>query len=490
MRFASALLCVALLTVAVGCGGPSRTSDTQRAASPAASAAPAPEGAITAQYRATAERIMAATMKQNNSWVKLQELCDGIGHRLSGSPQMAQAVAWAYETMRREGHENVRREKVMVPHWVRGRESLTMIEPRNEEITMLGLGMSVGTPPEGVTAEVLVVADKDELDAIGDRANGRIVLFNHAMPPYTPEGGTHYGTTVKYRGAGPQWAAEKGAVACLVRSVTAHSLDTPHTGSTRNSETIRRIPAAAVTTEAADMFARMQARGVTPKVTLKMEAQTLPDAECANVVAELRGREKPEEIVIISGHLDSWDTGQGAHDDGGGCVKAMEALTVLRKLDLRPRRTIRVVLWTNEENGLKGAKQYVEDHKDELPLHVAAIESDGGSFKARGYSLEALDDAKAQRAAAQMAEILGLCTERIGPLVARVGGSGADVGQLKPSGAVLMHHDVEPATYFDYHHTPADTIDKVNPVHLSENVAVMAVVAYVIADMPDRLGEE
>ncbi len=482
MRNRFILVCCAM-GWAAGCGEPRREADSQRAAAPSA-------GAIAAAYRETADRIIGATLAQNNSWQKLQELCDGIGHRLSGSPQMAQATAWAVDTLRREGHENVRLEKVMVPHWVRGRESLTMIEPRVEPITMLGLGMSIGTPPEGITAEVLVVNDKDELDAMGDRAAGRIVLFNHAMPPYSPEGGTHYGTTVRYRGSGPQWAAEKGAVACLVRSVTARSLDTPHTGATRKSDTIKPIPAAAVTIEAADMMARMQARGITPKVTLKMEAQTHPDVECGNVVAELRGREKPEEIVIISGHLDSWDTGQGAHDDAGGCIKAMEALTVLRRLDLRPRRTIRVVLWTNEENGLRGARQYVEDHKDELPLHVAAIESDGGSFKARGYSIEAQDEAKANRAAAQMAEILGLCADRIGSLVARVGGSGADVSQLKPSGAVLMHHDVEPSTYFDYHHTPADTIDKVDPLHLSENVAVMAVAAYVIADMPGRLGEE
>lgn len=448
-----------------------------------------PIASLADAYRETADRILAPALAGNDSWAKLQDLCDGIGHRLSGSPQMERAVAWAVATMKKDGHENVRAEKVMVPHWVRGRESLTMIEPRIESIGMLGLGMSVGTPPEGITAEVLVVADTDELDRVGDKAKGKIVLFNNPMPPYTPEGGTHYGSTVKYRGQGPKLAGEKGAVACLVRSVTARSLHTPHTGATRYTDAPERIPAAAVTVEAAEMFARMQARGITPKVTLKMEAQTLPEAESANVVAELRGREKPDEIVIISGHLDSWDVGQGAHDDGGGCVQAMEALNVLRKLNLRPRRTIRVVLWTNEENGLAGAKGYVKDHEKELPLHVAAIESDGGSFAPRGYSVECQDEARAKRAVEQMNDILGLCRTAIGPLIAETGGSGADIGQLKPSGAVLMHHDVDSALYFDYHHTPADTIDKVSPRELTENVAVMAVAAYVIAEMPGRLGE-
>jgi carboxypeptidase Q len=292
---------------------------------------------------------------------------------------------------------------------------------------------------------------------------------------------------VQYRGRGAIYAAEKGAVACLVRSVTAKSLCTPHTGAMRYDEAVQKIPAAAITTEDADMIARFSERGVSVVVNLKMEANTLPDAESANVVAELRGREKPEEIVVIGGHIDAWDVGHGAHDDGAGCVMAMEAISVLRKLNMIPRRTIRVVLWTNEENGLAGGKAYAREHEAELPNHVAAIESDSGGFKPTGYSVECSDDAREALAALQLDEILGLVSS-IGPMKVKTGHSGADISPMEPAGVVLMGHNVEGSTYFDYHHTPADTIDKVDPRELSENVAVMAAMAYVLADMPGRIG--
>jgi carboxypeptidase Q len=210
--------------------------------------------------------------------------------------------------------------------------------------------------------------------------------------------------------------------------------------------------------------------------------------QSANVVAELRGRERPEEIVVISGHFDSWDAGQGAHDDAGGCVMAMEAINVLRRLKMTPRRTIRVVLWTNEENGLTGAKQYVEDHATELAQHVAAIESDSGVFQPQGFSIDCRDAEKLARAEAQMNDILELLRS-VGDMRIRSGWSGADVGQMKPADVVLMGLDVEGSRYFDYHHSHADTLDKVNPADLSRCVATMAVVAYVLADMPRPIGE-
>ncbi|MCH7918575.1 MAG: M20/M25/M40 family metallo-hydrolase [Planctomycetes bacterium] len=294
--------------------------------------------------------------------------------------------------MKKAGQENVRLEPVMVPHWVRGKESLTMIAPRPYEIPILGLGGSVGTPPEGITAEVLAVRDEADLERLGESARGKIVLFNNDMRVTHPGEKWNYGTAVRYRSIGARLASEKGAVACVIRSAASDSMRTPHTGAMRYGDAKVKIPAAAMSTEDADMITRLCARGVVVKLTLKMEAKTLPDAESANVIGELRGSTWPDEIVVMGGHIDSWDTGQGAHDDGGGCVASMEAINVLRKLNMRPKRTIRVVLWTNEENGLRGGTKYAEVHADELANHVAAIESDSGMFRPTGFGLECKDD--------------------------------------------------------------------------------------------------
>ena len=444
---------------------------------------------LAAQYRATSHRIIESTLENNDGYKKMQELCDGIGHRLSGSSQLTQAINWAADAMRADGQDNVRIEPVMVPHWVRGNESLVMIQPRVAPIVMLGLGRSVGTPDEGITAEVVVVSDEKELEELGSSALGKIVLFNNPMPSYTPERGASYGSTVRFRSRGATLAAAQGAVACLVRSVTAHSLRTPHTGAMNYGDAKVKIPAAAISTEDAAMLARLQARGVPIEVTLKMQAKTLEDAPSGNVIGEIRGSISPEEIIVIGGHIDSWDVGQGAHDDATGCVMAMEAINVLRKLNLRPRRTIRVVLWTNEENGLAGAKQYAADHKAELRNHIAAIESDSGGYKPLGYSFECSDEAKLKIAERQLRDIAKLL-KPIGAGSITVGGSGADVGPMRDAGVVLMGHRVEGKIYFDYHHTHADTLDKVDPQEFSQNIAVMATMAYILADMPNRLGEE
>lgn len=441
------------------------------------------------RYRSTVDRIVAETLRSNDSWLKMEVLCDEIGHRLSGSIGLEKAIAWAADQMKKDGLENVRLEPVMVPKWVRGSESLTLLEPRKDELFMIGLGGSVSTPPEGITAQVIAVRDEAELEAVTDRVKGKIVLFDNPMPPYDPVAGARYGTYVRFRSRGPQLAAKHGAVACLVRSVTARSLRSPHTGATNYGDAAVKIPAAAVSIEDAAMISRLQARNIPVVVNLKMEARTVEPVPSANVVGELRGTTHPEEIVLISGHLDSWDAGCGAHDDAGGCVQVMEAVNVLRKLNLQPRRTIRVVLYTNEENGLMGAKQYTQDHADELSKHVAAIESDGGSFRPTGYSIDCADEEKRTIAVDQMSEILSFLSRSIGPLKAEKGGSGADIGPLKPAGFPLMGHLVEGSTYFDLHHTHADTLDKVDPKELSQNVAVMAAVAYLLADMPERLGE-
>ena len=351
-------------------------------ASPSPSPSPLPPPTISIEnYRATAGRIIGASLVSDHAWTRLAYLTDQIGHRLSGSKSLERAVDWALAEMKRDGLDNVRGEKVMVPHWVRGEESLEMTVPRPLKLTMLGLGNSISTPAEGITADVVVARNFAELDALGEKVRGKIVLYN---VPFT-----NYGATVQYRGSGPSRAARYGAVAALVRSVTPVSLQSPHTGGMSYDEQQPKIPAAAVTIEAAEMLQRLYDRGERVTVRLKMEAKFLPDAESANVIAELRGTEKPDEFVVIGGHFDSWDVGQGAHDDGGGCIMAWEAVRLLKELGLRPRRTIRVVLYTNEENGLRGGDAYRNAHRSELAKHIFAIESDSGTYRPEGLGLAA-----------------------------------------------------------------------------------------------------
>lgn len=439
-------------------------------------------------YQETANKIIAAARKDNDSYLKLQELCDDIGHRLSGSESLEKAIQWAQQSLKEDGQENVRGEKVTIRKWVRGNESCQLVDPRPMKFDMLGLGGSIGTPKEGITAEVIVVNDKDELDSLSDeQIAGKIVVFNRAMPMYSETYGSGYGGTVQYRSNGAKWAAQRGGVAALVRSVTAYSLVTPHTGAMRYDAEVKKIPTAAISIEAAMMLKRLQTRGKKCVVKLKMEAENQGEAPSANVVAEIVGSEKPEEIVLIGGHIDSWDVGQGAQDDGCGCVAAMEAINIIRKLGLKPKRTIRVVLWTNEENGLAGARSYLARHQNED--HVAGIESDSGGFKPQGLSIDMQDETKEQIALQQLTEVLALL-EPLGATRATFGYSGADVGQLKRLGTACMGLNVDGRLYFNTHHTWADTVDKVNPKELTDCAITLAVAAYVIADMPQRLGDE
>ncbi len=446
-------------------------------------------GSIAAQYQGAATKIIDAVMAKNQAYERLEYLCTRIGHRLSGSNGLTKAINWAVSVMVKDGQENVRPERVMVPAWFRGAENALITHPRAQPLTILGLGGSVGTSGKGITAAVVVVEHEDDFLWLDEeeKVRGKIVLYNNKMPEYDPETGSGYGTTVRFRSKGASMAAARHAVAVLVRSVTANSLNTPHTGALRYDDKYPKIPAAAITTEDAELIARLIKQGEAVSVHLSMNARMLPDAASANVVGELHGSTNPEEIVIISGHLDSWDVGQGAHDDGGGCIIAIEAINVLRKLNMIPRRTIRVVLWTNEENGLRGGKAYAREHEAELPNHVVAIESDSGVFHPTGYSVENEDPEKQEIGARQLRDIMRLLAP-LGPMKITTGHSGADVGPMRQGGVMLMGHRVEGSKYFDYHHTAADTIDKVDPEELSKNVASLATVAYILADMPDRLG--
>jgi carboxypeptidase Q len=447
---------------------------SQREAAPAPKPLPAPRVKIE-QYRERASRIIGAALTSDVAYRRLAWLTDRVGHRLSGSEALERGVEWALAEMKRDGLDNVRAEKVLVPHWVRGEESLELLEPASRRLPMLGLGNSVGTPPEGLTAEAVVVRNFEELDALGERVRGKIVVYN---VPFTT-----YGQTVAYRGAGASRASKYGAVAAIVRSVTPVSLQTPHTGSLRYSEDSPHIPAAAVTIEGAELLQRMYDRGERPKVRLKMGARFLPDAESANVIAEFKGSEKPDEIVLVSGHFDSWDVGQGAHDDGGGCIAAWEVARLLKALNLRPRRTIRVVLFTNEENGLRGGTAYRDAHRTELDKHVLAVESDSGVYRATGFGLSAQASPQARADMQEIARLLsGIRADRID-----ADGGGADISPIMREGVPGASLNVEGTHYFDIHHTHADTFDKVSPQELASCVAAMAVMAYVVADMPDRL---
>ena len=370
---AAALACLALSGAI--------TSGEDRETGPASTTLPA--DSLTARYREASERLIAAARTSSDAYENLAVLTDEIGNRLSGSVGMSRAIDWAQDLMRREGFANVHAESVMVPVWVRGEESAEIVAPVHRRLSILGLGRSVGTPPEGVTAEVRVVSTFAELDSLGAEAGGKIILFDAPFVDYE--------TTVAYRVHGASRAARLGAVATLVRSITPASLDTPHTGTLFYAGDAPRIPAAAVTLEDARLIHRMVARGDTVRVHLTMEAQTLPDAPSANVVGEIPGRERPEEIVLLGSHLDSWDVGQGAQDDGSGCLAVIEAAHLIGKLDLGPRRTIRVVLFVNEEDGLRGGLGYRDRHAAELERHVAAIESDLGNGPLQGYDYELLD---------------------------------------------------------------------------------------------------
>jgi carboxypeptidase Q len=427
-------------------------------------------------YRAPAAKLIAASQGSDFAWQRLAEVTDLYGHRLSGSVGLERAIDWAVAEMKKDGLDNVRKERVMVPKWVRGRESLMLLEPVPQPLVMLGLGNSVGTGPEGITADVMVVRNFEDLDKRAADVKGKIVLFN---VPFT-----NYGETVQYRTTGPSRAVRHGAVAMLVRAVGPTGLRTPHTGSTTYAADAPSIPAAAIPVEDAERFQRLQNRGVRIRVTLTMEAHFEADAESFNVVGELTGRELPNEVVVMGGHWDSWDVGVGATDDGGGCVVTWEALRLMKSLGLRPRRTVRVVLWTNEENGLRGGNGYRDQHKAELKDHVMMLESDGGVFDPAGFGFTGPDGAR--RTVTAIATLLA----SLGANKIEAGGGGADIGpSVTAAGIPSMSHLVS-GNYFLIHHTPADTMERITPKQMADNAAAIAVMVYAVADLPWRLGTE
>ena len=443
------------------------------------------------QLTSELKRLHEAALASDYAYRQVAHLCNNIGPRLSGSPQAAHAVEYVASEMRRLGLE-VRLENLMVPHWVRGVETGELIEftgqaPKTaQKIVLTALGGSTATPEEGVSAEVIVVESFEQLQSIGRAGvNGRIVLFNVKFDQQLASqgfAGDAYGKAVVYRGAGATEAARLGAVASLVRSVGGADYRLPHTGALFYAANAPKIPAAAVTAEDADLIAYLAALGKV-RMHLTLTPQTLPDEPSYNVIADLKGSEHPEQVVLVSGHLDSWDLGTGAIDDGAGVAIAMQVAQLCKQLGLRPKRTIRVIAWMNEENGLVGGRTYASNHAGDLANHIAAIESDLGAGHPVGFTGHA--SSKALTLLAPLSAIL----QASGAGVTRQSGNaeGADVSPLDAAGVPTFAPIQDARTYFNYHHTAADTLDKIVPRELAENAAVVALLTYTIASLPEPL---
>lgn len=436
------------------------------------------------------KRIQEAALASDYAYRQTAYLSNNIGPRLSGSPQAQRAVEYVADELKRLGLD-VKLEKLMVPHWVRGAETGELVEyagqapQTTQKIVLTALGGSVATPAEGLTAEVVVVRDFNELELLGrDKVAGKIVLFDvHFDRQMAAQGygGDAYGQVAGYRVVGASAAARHGAVASLVRSIGGSQNRLAHTGAMRYAEDAPRIPAAAVSSEDADLIVGLVKDGKV-RLHLTLTPRQLPDAVSYNVVADLKGSEKPEEVVIVSGHLDSWDLGTGAIDDAAGVAVAMQTAQLLKQLNLRPRRTIRVIAWMNEENGLVGGRTYAREHASELSNHYAAIESDRGAGHPLGF--EAMVNPEVLPMLAPVSEVL---RSQGAGLLRRTEGTEADISPIAAQGVPAFGLWQDTRTYFNYHHTAADTLDKVSPRELAENAAAMAVLAYALANLPQPL---
>ncbi len=428
------------------------------------------------------ELLIDHILESSRAYEHLSYLTDTIGPRLSGSPNAEKAVRWTTSQFKAWGID-VRNEPVMVPHWVRGVERGRLIAPHDQPLVLTTLGGSVSTPADGITADVVEVTSYEELEKLGRaKIAGKIVYYHNAFDMQLVESGRAfeaYGKAVQFRGLGASRAAEYGAVAAVIRSVATASLRSPHTGSMRYDEKQPKIPAAALSTEDGDLVHRLLAKGDRVRMHLTLTPRTLPDVKSANVIAEIRGTEHPEQIVLIGGHLDSWDLGTGAIDNGSGSAMVMETMRAIHELGIKPKRTIRAVLFMNEENGLRGGKQYFENaaKREEVHHHIAAIESDAGAAPPTGFittyegkSLEALE---------RRATVLN----RIAPMkFTSSKHTGADTSPLVDAGVPGFGLVPDPRHYFDYHHSAADTLDKVDPRALAQNTAALAGLAWVLAN--------
>jgi carboxypeptidase Q len=455
------------------------------AANPTASPSPTP-AVFSTQTLAELKRLQQAALTSDYAYRQVAHLANNIGPRLSGSAQAAKAVEYVAGELKALGCE-VQLERVMVPHWVRGEETAALIQfpgqapGTTQKIVLCALGPSVATPPDGIEAEVIAVRNFDELKSLPrNKVAGRIVLFNYPFDKQMAaqgRGGEAYGDAVVYRSDGPSAAARQGAVACLVRSVGGADYRLPHTGQTDYANDAPKIPAGAVTAEDADLIADLVRQGPV-RMKLVLTPQTLPEVESANVIGDIKGSEHPEQVVVVSGHLDSWDLGTGAIDDAAGVAVSMETANLIHKLRLKPKRTIRVIAWMNEENGLAGSKQYEKDHEKEWANHFAAMEMDGGAGHPIGINIKGKPEVKKM-----LAPVAAILQESGAGILDLVEHCGADIEPMEKAGVPAFSPIQDSRFYFNYHHTAADTLDKIVPKELAENSAVVAVLAYALANM-------
>jgi len=438
-----------------------------------------PPAALPPDVKATAANLQKEALAGTRAFDIVRSLTVEVGPRPAGSRAYDAAVEWGLRTLKDLGFSNVHAEKVTVPHWVRGAESGEILAPYRQPVHLAALGGSIGTPEEGIEAEVIEVPSLDAVDKLDPaQVQGKIVFYDVHMD--REKDGSGYGRAVPVRGAGASRAAKLGAVAVLIRSIGTDNNRTPHTGGMRYQDGVRQIPAAALSIPDADLLAAEVASGKPVTFRLKLGARALPEVETASVVGEIPGRERPEEIVLLGAHLDSWDLGTGAIDDGAGVAIMVEAARRIGQLPKKPRRTIRVVLFANEEFGLSGARAYAEAHKDELARHVMAAESDFGS--GRVWRLASHVDPEKLSVVADLAKLLGVEQGK------NDSGGGADLGPMTPARVPVIALARDGTAYFDYHHTANDTLDKIDPKDLDQNVAAWAAVAYAIADLPGDLG--
>ena len=494
--FLSRFCLVVLLFVSVLTGHAQTTPATSPSSTPidgVARSSPSPSATpivFSPQTLSALKRLQQAALTSDYAYRQVAHLSNNIGPRLTGSAQAAKAVEYVASELKAIGCE-VQLEKVTVPHWVRGEETAALVqwpgmaENTTQKIVLCALGASVATPPAGITAEVLVVKNFDELKALPrDKVAGKIVLFDY---PYNKQmaaegrGGEAYGEAVVYRGDGPSAAARQGAIACLIRSVGGADYRIPHTGQTKYATDAPKIPAGAVTPEDADMIVDLVRQGPV-KMKLVLTPQTLPDIESANVIGDVKGSEHPEQVVVISGHLDSWDLGTGAIDDGAGVAVSMEAANLIQKLRLKPKRTIRVIAWMNEENGLAGSKQYAKDHEKEMSNHFAVMETDGGAGHPLGLNMHTKPEVKAM-----FKPVAAILQDSGAGILNLVEHCGADIEPMEKAGVPAFSPIQDSRFYFNYHHTAADTLDKIVPKELAENSAVVAVAAYALANSEQAL---
>jgi carboxypeptidase Q len=427
-----------------------------------------------------ARALIRAGFPKNTAFTLLKELTEQAGHRLSGSAGSLKALDVTQQMMRQAGLTHVRVESVMVPHWERGTvEEAVLLDAGGRRISPLSvcaLGGSVGTPIRGITADVVEVQSFDQLRALGKSAVGKIVFFNRPMDPTRLDPFNAYGGAVDQRGRGAVEAARAGGVAAIVRSVTTARDNVPHTGAMGYVDSVRRVPAVAIGIEDADRLSALITRGPTPRVRIRLDCRVLPDAPSGNALGELTGSEFPDQIIVVGGHIDAWDKGTGAHDDGAGCVQAIEALRLLREIGVRPRRTLRAVMFMNEENGLRGGRGYAASPNRDSETPIAALESDRGGFAPRGFSVQA-DSATFTRVRQWQSLLELLDAGKV-----ETGHGGVDITPIVDKGTPGFGLLVDRQRYFDYHHSANDTLDKVHPRELEHGAIVMAFLLYLISE--------